>query len=125
MSDIDTDALERVCHATFTEHDGLLLRDGAWTSETLSAWRGQLKDDLSAIEAVVNHMHLRTVFFDAEDYSTDEIASAAHRIQASWTRTLRNMYPDQSFEVEFIQRAGEHTDIHDFELTVRRKRGSA
>lgn len=124
MSDLDIDAFERACRATFQEYEGLLLSDGAWTPETLSAWKAQLKDDASAIESVVNHMHMRQVFFDAEDYLAEEVATAASRIQACWIQTLARMLPRQSFEVELLQPTGDEVDIGEFQLTVRRRRGA-
>jgi hypothetical protein len=124
MNDIDGDALERMCRATFRDHEGLLLRDGAWTPETLVAWKKDLMGDATAIEGVVNHIHLRQVFFDAEDYLTDEIIYAARKIQSSWAQTLSRAFPVDSFEVEFIQPTEGESDICDFQLTVRRKRNA-
>jgi hypothetical protein len=124
MSDLDAKQFERACRSNFHEHAGLLLRDGAWTPETLTAWKAQLRGDASAIEAAVNHFHIRQLFFDAEDYDESEVLSAAEELRECWTRTLNSMFPDGSFSVEMFAPTGAECDIAEFQLTVRRKRGA-
>jgi hypothetical protein len=71
-------ALARLYWPRFVEVDGYVLLEEHYTPENLAEWRERRPDSRSAIEDVINHVHLQDVVMDRVDDAV--FAGAAKRI---------------------------------------------
>ena len=109
---------EALCAAHFDEHEGLILRDGAWTPKALAEWKAQLPHNPSEIEAAINHVHLRVLFWQPATLDVDEVRKIGTRIRDAWTDTLREGFPDRQFRVLFHDQIDEEGFMDDFQVTA-------
>jgi hypothetical protein len=91
-------ALARLHWPRFVEVDGYVLLEEHYTPEKLAEWRERRPDSRSAIEDVINHVHIDDVVMDLVDDAV--VAVAAKRIAESWSKALREQLPDRQVTVE-------------------------
>ncbi len=118
MRDLIREEFDALRAATFQEHAGLVLRDGAWTEDTLSQWRLQFPDEPAKIESVINHVHLRLLYWQPCTLDIDEVRDVGRQIRDAWRETLFREFPDRRFEVMFYDEVAEDGSLDDFEVTV-------
>ena len=87
----------------FTEIDGCVLL-GDRVPETCAEWKGQLGDDLSAIESVLNHRHLSHLFMRAPEPHDALLDHLGNVLRDTWAAKLRQDFPDREFVVTFNSR---------------------
>ena len=80
------------------EVDGYVLLEEHYSPENLAEWRETRPDSRSAVEDVINHVHLEDVVMDLVD--DDTFAEAAKRVAESWSRALRAQFSDRQVTVE-------------------------
>lgn len=90
--------LARLHWPRFVEVDGYVLLREHYSPENLAQWRERRPDSRSAVEDVVNHVHLEDVVMDRVDDRL--LAAAAERVAGSWSRALRAQFPDRRFTVD-------------------------
>lgn len=89
---------------TFCKIDGCFIWQRSNEEEKLvsnvGTWMEQRNGDRSAVESIVNHLHLWDVFdSQGEDGAEEAIEWMASIFEKSWTCALKDQYPDVSFEV--------------------------
>jgi hypothetical protein len=91
-------ALARLHWPRFVDVDGYVLLEEHYSPENLAEWRERRPDSRSAIENVINHVHLEDVVMDTVDDAV--FAGAAKRMAESWSRALCEQLPDRHVTVE-------------------------
>ena len=71
----------------------------AFSPANVDVWLNELGDDVSAAEAVVNHVHLWDVFSPNEEREYAALSEFAHRMAQIWRACLRETFPNRQFEV--------------------------
>ena len=118
MGDLIQHEFEALRSASFRDHDGLILRDGSWTAETLAAWRERFRNDPAKIEAVINHVHLRVLYWQPSNPTLDEVRAIGWQIRDAWHETLRISFPARQFQVVFEDTLAEDGSLDDFQITA-------
>ncbi|WP_213457138.1 hypothetical protein [Rhizomonospora bruguierae] len=83
----------------FTEYrNGVFLRF-LFERHGVDVWFDELKGDKSAVEGVVNHVHLWDVFPPKSEAEYTVLAELAPRIAAMWCAALKSAFPAREFVV--------------------------
>jgi hypothetical protein len=69
-----------------------------FTEESYRDWRSSLPDHPGSIENVINHVHLRDVFFNSET-TEPELVEFAGFMVAGWRAAAFNQFPENEFEI--------------------------
>ena len=101
MSEVNIEYLEKAKASQFELIDGCVLRKGAWTKNTLREWQEKLGENTSAIESVINHIHLQTLFWLSENQnlSVNAMDKIGREVKLAWEKTLASKFPERSFMV--------------------------
>lgn len=120
MTEIVTEEFDRLCNAKFSEVRGCILRDGAWTEETLDDWFHQLEENRSAIESEINHIHLEQLFWlgDDDDLKPDEVIDVGRKIKEVWEASLNKSFPRTPTVVRFDETTPPDGWLRDLQVTV-------
>ncbi len=111
----------RITSVEFEIVEGLLLRKGAWTNDTLKGWKVKLRGDYSSIEKLINHYHLRQLFWYENGRlmgSFKEFIEIGELVKLKWQETLYKQFPDLRATVFFDAPRGEQTYLDDFNVTA-------
>jgi len=107
---------------TFVEHDGCLFR-GHPNVEIYEQWKAQMGDDKSAIEGMMNHVHILDLFPNVEKPPTrDHIVYIGRQLRDMWSAKVRNDFPHLDVVVEFFD-GGE--DLLEYQITLFQNRPSS
>ena len=119
MRDLWKEEFSRIRDAGFSEVDGFILRDGAWTEESLQEWREVWAGNSAKIEALINHVHVARLFWQSgEDLDARDVIVAGKLIQQSWAETLRDQHPDKNIVVEFDESLPDDGWLGDLQVTA-------
>jgi len=100
---------------TFVEHDGCIFR-GDPNVEIYEQWRTQTNGDKTAIEAVMNHVHILDIFPSVERLPPrEQIVYLGRQLQQMWTAKLHNDFPDRNIMVDFTDDCGD--DLLEYQIT--------
>ncbi|MCP4545392.1 MAG: hypothetical protein GY835_02860 [bacterium] len=95
-------AVAAVLWPEFVEVRGCVLLSWRYNATEFEGWWSQLAGDRTAIEDMVNHLHLWDVFPDVEDPLTERgLVELGQLMAESWRYALRSAYPDRDFLVSF------------------------
>jgi hypothetical protein len=83
----------------FIEVDGYVLLASHYSPQNLAEWRQRHPNNPSAIEDVINHVHLEDIA--ADRVGPEAIRQTAHRIRHAWRETLDAQLPERKITVEF------------------------
>lgn len=104
----------------FTEHDGCIFR-GDVNIEIYEQWKEQTKGNKTAIESVMNHIHVLDIFPNVEQPPTrEQIIFLGRQMQQMWAAKLRNDFPSLNVVVDFAQDCG--NDLLEYQLTCYQER---
>lgn len=85
----------------FVEVGGMVFLATSGDAAAIASWLDTLDGDETAVEAMLNHTHLRDVFTNsATDETEPLLESLAALLVDSWSAALRQAFPDRRFSVE-------------------------
>jgi hypothetical protein len=94
-------AFSRLFWPQFTEHDGCILRAG-FSPKTYADFLATCEGDRTAVEAVMNHVHVFDLFPNATQMATGEQIQFLGRVlREIYSTKLAHDFPLRSFEVQF------------------------
>src|SRR5437763_699074 len=82
----------------FVLHDDCVLRKDSFTDETYRGFIEQTKGDKSAVEAVINHLHIIDMFPNAEATKV-QVQWLGERLRDMWDAKLKRDFPDRKVAV--------------------------
>lgn len=83
----------------FTEYRGGVFLGFTFEQRGVDIWFDELKGDMSAVEGVVNHVHLWDVFAPKSEAEYAVLNDLAQRIAAMWRAALKSAFPSREFIV--------------------------
>jgi len=99
----------------FQEHDGCLFR-GRVDDANYQTWISSTNGDKTAVEKVMNHLHIVDIFPNVKDSPSREQALYFGRcLKEMWSAKLRTDYPDKDVTVQFFEEDCE--DLRDYQIT--------
>ena len=105
---------------TFVEHDGCIFR-GDVNLDIYQQWNAQTEGDKTAIEAVMNHVHILDIFPNVEQPPTrQQIIYLGRQIQQMWAAKLCADFPNMDVAVEFADECGD--DLLEYHITFYQNR---
>ena len=85
----------------FVEFEGCLLWHDA-TPDLFFQWMTTLGGNCTAVEGVMNHVHITDVFLNAPEVPTDEqVDYLGHLLKDMWSLKLRRDFPHLDVQVDF------------------------
>ncbi len=83
----------------FVEHeDGIFLSE-VFNREIYEQWKTKLKNDITAIERVMNHQHIDDILPGTDKVGNDNLFYLGQALKQMWESHLKSLYPDRHFEV--------------------------
>lgn len=98
----------------FVVIDDYVLRGGT-TEELLRSWEKSTAGDRSATEAVINHVHMADIHYNAADPTEAQLRYLGRVLTKIHETKLAVDFPDRQFVVSFPDEPG--LDLLDYELT--------
>jgi hypothetical protein len=111
----------------FVLHDGLLLGEGfsqsALTGFLVQSDKNKSDNEIkSAVEAVMNHIHLSSLFTTDNRPTHAQLQWLGKRIQEMWRAKLNLDFPSLDINVEFYL-PSDSDDLEEYQVTAFRNRG--
>lgn len=110
----------RIFWPKFIEFEGLILREGSFSAETVRGFTEQTKGDKPSVEAVINHIHIETIHGGADDVSRERLVFLGNLLKDIYSVKLAHDFPSRVFEVLFDDSFKEY--LIDYQLTFFQKR---
>ena len=108
----------------FVLHDGCLLR-ASFSVENYDHWMEHLGGDRTAVEVMINHVHVLDLFDrDQPGITRAQVVLVGRLLREMWTAKLAREFPDLDITVSFPE-DGEPEDLVEYEITVFVERGSS
>lgn len=85
---------------------GAVLLERNFTQETFDHWWNAHPGNLTAIEGVLNHVHLWDMFQPRADAEYRVIEQLAERMLICWRAAAAAQFPDRAFEIELTDDFG-------------------
>jgi len=102
---------------TFVLHDDMLLGEG-FSRDVLKGFLAQENGNKSAVEAVMNHIHLSPLFVNSENPPTAaQIQWLGERLQQMWLSKLTLEFPGLHIKVEFYA-PEDPEDLEQYQVTA-------
>lgn len=101
-------AMLDVADIEFEEYRGCLIRRAVFDTNSVDTWLAQTNGDVSAVETVVNHVHLYDLVDVYDDSQLGELEALARRLAEVWRGLLAVRYPDRELEVSFASEPDEY-----------------
>jgi hypothetical protein len=110
-----SDALEiaKLVWPTLVRKDDCILLRAKFSEENYRSWRDRCGQDSTAIESVINHVHLWDVFQGDEEDSV--LWQLAELLKTTWAAAAQDQFPEESFEINVYDSYGPT-----IELTLKR-----
>jgi hypothetical protein len=108
----------------FVEHEGCVFRESQFTPDRYAGFMEQTQGVQSAVEAVINHLHVERTFGDHDLRPThDQLIYLGRVLKEMWHCKLRRDFPSKMFEVTF----DEETDVglHGYVVSFNQKQDEA
>lgn len=115
-------AYTKIFSPDFIEYDGGVFLAEVFSAELYQQWKAKLGDDRSAIERVMNHIHLDDLFQGADKVGIENLAYLGEVLKQLWEYRLRSLYPNRSFQVLCNWDKAEETVVITFSQTGRQLR---
>ncbi|WP_273839493.1 hypothetical protein [Providencia rettgeri] len=85
----------------FLDVDGCILLSDRYEKNNFEEWKKQFGSDLSAIEKMLNHVHVYDLFTGSLDKTSDSVFLQLCKImQCTWEMSLKKAFPTKEFLVE-------------------------
>lgn len=82
----------------FVQHEqGIFLKE-QFSLERYIQWQKELQGDITAIEKVMNHLHLDDLLPGSEKVGQENLLYLAETLQQMWESRLKILYPQQDFD---------------------------
>lgn len=96
-------ALAQLFWPDFVEVRGCVIRSDAFERDNFDRWWDSTSGDVTAIESVLNEVHLYDVVADEawSDEQLRDLEAAAKKIAASWRAALGERFPAKRFELTY------------------------
>lgn len=101
-------ALSLLFWPAFTEYRDCVFLDFLFDRPGVDRWFDELKGDKSAVESVVNHVHLWDVFAPKSDAEYVVLSEIAPRIGEMWLAALRREFPDREFVISVADESADY-----------------
>lgn len=86
--------------------EGCVLRADAYQAENLSQWLSDPSRPTSAIEAVLNKLHLWDIFKTTTDVEELALAEIGQTLSHTWLAAARSQFPEDEFRCELTDDYG-------------------
>lgn len=110
----------RIFWPKFVEFEGLILREGSFSAESVRGFMKQTKGDKPSVEAVINHIHIERIHGGRDEDSRERLVFVGNLLKDIYSVKLAHDFPGRAFEVLFDDRYKEY--LLDYELTFFQKR---
>jgi hypothetical protein len=98
----------------FVTHDGCIFLD--FDETAYREWMSQTGGDRRAVEATMNHRHIRDLFTHPSPEPTRErLVQLGRLLKQMWEAKLRRDFPERQVIVSFVEEGCEH--LLDYEIT--------
>ncbi|MGO1975470.1 MAG: hypothetical protein ACTH2Q_21125 [Propionibacteriaceae bacterium] len=90
------------------EYRGCLIRKAVFSERVVDLWLEQTEGSTTAVELVMNHVHL---YDEVEEHTDDDLADlerAAQQLAEVWRALLRTRHPELDVEVTFATEPDEY-----------------
>ena len=108
----------------FFEHDGCILRSDLRTArefEIYEQWKVSTKNNKTAIESVMNHVHILDIFPNVETPPTrEQILYVGRILNDMWTAKLHKDFPNRNVIIDFTDDCGD--DLLEYQITCFQQR---
>lgn len=84
-------------------------------SESVSHWEQHLGGDKSAVEAMLNHVHMVDLHVNASGHNQAQLIELGRTLKEIYQAKLAWAFPDEKFEVEFNAAPGQLAE--DYQVT--------
>jgi len=103
----------------FVIHDDCLFLDPP-DIDNLNAWMSHFKGDKTAVESIINHRHIVSLFLNSEFEPTEAVVVHLGRLpQEMWSCKLARDFPDRRAKAKLSDAGG---DLLAYEITVYQQR---
>jgi hypothetical protein len=92
-------ALSLLFWPAFTEYRDCVFLSFLFERHSVDRWFDELKGDKSAVESVVNHVHLWDVFAPKSEDEYAILSGIAPRIGEMWLAALKHQFPGREFVI--------------------------
>jgi len=107
----------------FVIHEDCILGEG-FAQEVYQGFLAQTKGDKSAVEAVMNHIHIAPLFSGSSKRPTPLQAQwLGERLRDMWEAKLKRDFPDRKIKVEFYMPEN-RDDLGEYQLTAFQERNA-
>jgi hypothetical protein len=99
----------------FLEVDGCILLQRSYTPEAFSEWLERYSGDKSAVESMLNHVHICDLFPNCPkdvEYSEQLYEFLAHALMVGWKSALGEAFPDRRFVFTLRHGYGPEISFH-------------
>ncbi len=83
----------------FIERSGCVVLEWAYGESQLIAWLEDLDHDVSAVEALFNHIHLWDIFKPQGEAEEQFLVHLLERMQRCWHESACGQFPERDFDV--------------------------
>lgn len=101
------------------QYRGCLIRKSVFSERAVDLWLDQTEGSTTAVELVMNHVHL---YDEVSEYTDDDLPAleqAAQQLAAVWRAVLRDRHPDANVEVTYETEPDEYGPT----ISLRRRTG--
>ncbi len=106
----------------FIEYDDCIFRKSVWDLKTYEGFHKQTRGDKTAIEKVMNHLHLGDLYPNAAARTMAQESYLAELLREIWSCKLHRDFPDLDVVVELFECENDGEDWSDCQITIFRKR---
>jgi len=111
----------RILWPSFIEHDGCVFMAGRFTENNYQGFMRQTGGNKTAVESVMNHIHVLDLFSNAPSPSRELVRYLGQLIKETWTAKLLRDLPNRRFNVSFYPE-GATSDLIQYEVTFSQER---
>ena len=101
-------ALSLLFWPSFTEYRDCVFLDFLFDRPGVERWLDELNGDRSAVEKVVNHVHLWDVFAPKSEVEYVVLSEIAPRIGEMWLGALRREFPEREFVISIANEGADY-----------------
>ncbi len=92
-------SVARLLLPEFIVHQGGVFLRSQFTEASFDQWFVELKN-LTAVERMLNHVHVYDVFGNADNATEEEFLQVAKLLHRTWDFSLSKVFPEHQFDVD-------------------------
>jgi len=81
------------------EYDGGIFLEDHFEKSDFEIWKTHLNGDITAIEKVINHVHIEDLVLYPEDLDFKQLLYLGQSVAFMWEHYLKTIYPNCKFKV--------------------------